>query len=68
MEKGMVNLLCKLIIYKMDERRRRKNMTNITYRVEGDYLIPNLVLDDEISGNPEEIIGRYGMMRESFLK
>lgn len=64
----MVNLLCKLIIYKMDERRRRKNMTNITYRVEGDYLIPNLVLDDEISGNPEEIIGRYGMMRESFLK
>lgn len=22
-------------------------MTDITYRVEGDYLIPNIILDDE---------------------
>lgn len=43
-------------------------MTDITYRVEGEYLIPNLVLDDEISNSPEEMIGRYGMMRESFLR
>lgn len=43
-------------------------MTDITYRVEGDYLIPNLVLDDEADDNPEEMIGIYGMMRESFLR
>ena len=43
-------------------------MTDITYRVEGDHLIPNLVLDDEADDSSEEMIGRYGMMRESFLK
>lgn len=43
-------------------------MTDITYRVEGDYLIPNLSLDDEIGDSPEEMIGRYGMMRESYLR
>lgn len=43
-------------------------MTDITYRVEGDYLIPNIILDDEADDSPEEMIGRYGMMRESFLR
>lgn len=43
-------------------------MTDITYRVEGDYLIPNLALDDEIGDSSEEMIGRYGLMRESFLR
>lgn len=43
-------------------------MADITYRVEGDYLIPNLVLDDEADDDSEEMIGRYGMMRESFLR
>lgn len=43
-------------------------MTDITYRVEGDYLIPNLILDDEADGDPKEMIGRYGMMRENFLR
>lgn len=43
-------------------------MTDITYRVEGDYLIPNLVLDDEADDSLEEMIGRYGMMRENFLR
>lgn len=43
-------------------------MTDITYRVEGDYLIPNIILDDEADDSSEEMIGRYGMMRESFLK
>lgn len=43
-------------------------MTDITYRVEGDYLIPNLVLDDEADDNSEEMIGIYGMMRESYLR
>lgn len=66
--KGIVALLYKLTIDKMDERRRRKTMTDITYRVEGDYLIPNIILDDEADDSPEEMIGRYGMMRESFLR
>lgn len=43
-------------------------MTDITYRVEGDYLIPNIILDDEADGSSEEMIGRYGMMRERFLR
>lgn len=43
-------------------------MTDITYRVEGDYLIPNIILDDDAGDSPEAMIGRYGMMRESFLR
>lgn len=43
-------------------------MKDITYRVEGDYLIPNIILDDEADGDSKEMIGRYGLMRESFLR
>ncbi len=35
-----------------------------TYRQEGDYLIPNLLLPDE----SEYQIGKYGRMRRSYLK
>ena len=35
-----------------------------TYRQEGDYLIPNLLLPDE----PKYQIGKYGRMRRSYLK
>ena len=35
-----------------------------TYRQEGDYLIPNLVLPD--NGNYQ--IGKYGRMRRTYLK
>ena len=35
-----------------------------TYRQEGDYLIPNLILPD--GGNYQ--IGKYGRMRRSYLK
>ena len=35
-----------------------------TYRQEGDYLIPNLVLPDTESYQ----IGKYGRMRRSYLK
>lgn len=45
-----------------------RTMTDISYRVEGDYSIPNIILDEEAGGSPEGMIGRYGMMRESFLK
>lgn len=44
-------------------------MTDITYRVAGDYLIPEMVLDGEgYEDCPKEDIGRYGKMRERFLK
>ena len=35
-----------------------------TYRQEGDYLLPNLALPDE----PEHQIGKYGLLRRSYLK
>ena len=44
-------------------------MIDITYRVEGDHLIPELVLDGEgyedCSGGE---IGQYGELRERFLR
>lgn len=43
-------------------------MTDITYRVADDYLIPNLIMDGETDGSSEEMIGKYGLMREHFLK
>lgn len=39
-------------------------MTDITYRVEGDYLIPNLVLDDEADDRLEEMIGRLCISKD----
>lgn len=43
-------------------------MTDIIYREEGDYLIPNIILDDEADDSSKEMIGIYGMMRENFLR
>ncbi len=44
-------------------------MADITYRVKGDYLIPELILYGEGYENcPEEEIGRYGELRERFLR
>lgn len=43
-------------------------MSDITYRVAGDYLIPDLIMDGETDGSTEEMIGKYGLLRESFLK
>ena len=43
-------------------------MSDITHRVEGDYLIPDLIMDGEIDGSTEEMIGKYGLLWESFLK
>ena len=37
---------------------------NITYRKEGDYLLPNLVMDPQ----PEGEIGFWGWRRKQFLK
>ncbi|MCD7957400.1 MAG: TnpV protein [Lachnospiraceae bacterium] len=37
----------------------------LTYYRSGDYLYPNLTITDE---TPEESIGKYGMLRETYLK
>lgn len=36
----------------------------LSYRQNGDYLIPDIEMDEQ----PREIIGKYGMMRKAFLK
>lgn len=46
----------------------KKAMPDITYRVEADYMIPDIILDDEADDSSEEMIGRYGLLRESFLR
>lgn len=40
-------------------------MEGLTYRKEGEYLIPNLILDGE---EQTEMIGKYGLLRENFLQ
>lgn len=37
-------------------------MTDITYRVEEDYLITNIIWDDEAVDSSEEMIGRCGLI------
>ena len=39
-------------------------MNEITYSRNGDYLIPDIEMDEQ----PMERIGKYGMMRKRFLK
>ena len=39
-------------------------MDELTYTKTGDYLIPDLVMDSE----DETPLGKYGMLRETFLK
>ena len=43
-----------------------KNKNQITYRKEGDYLIPNLSLPP--TDYPNYILGKYGRLRLQFLK
>lgn len=42
-------------------------MTELTYRKNGSYLIPDLMMDpeDEMEEMP---LGKYGMLRETFLR
>ena len=37
---------------------------NLTYHRKGDYLYPNLVIDNE----PSESLGKYGLLRRTYLK
>jgi hypothetical protein len=40
-------------------------MTNaLTYRTEGDYLVPNLTVPEE----PPVILGKYALLRKKYLK
>lgn len=45
-----------------------KKMEGLTYRRQGNYLIPNLILDGEEQTENGEMIGKYGLLRESFLQ
>ena len=40
-------------------------MNNITYHREGDYFVPNLILENFL---PEYNIGKYGHLRLTYLK
>lgn len=45
-------------------KERKYRMTELTYSKTGDYLIPDLELDS----SDMQSFGRYGMLRESFLR
>lgn len=47
---------------KLLDKKGRMNM-ELTYTPQGDYLLPNLTLSEA-----ETTIGKYGMMRKTFLK
>ena len=47
---------------KLLDKKGRMNM-ELTYSPQGDYLLPNLTLSEA-----ETTIGKYGMMRKTFLK
>ena len=42
-------------------------MAELTYTQVGDYLIPDLMMDSEDEAE-ERPLGKYGMLRETFLK
>lgn len=42
--------------------------TALTYSRAGDYLLPDLILEEQTSPVTEEPIGKYGQMRKNFLK
>jgi hypothetical protein len=55
----------------MKGTQRRQIMSNISYSRVGDYLIPNITLQQHPAPGPEPIakpLGRYARMRRAFLK
>ncbi|MFW5553447.1 MAG: TnpV protein [Roseburia inulinivorans] len=44
--------------------KRRKQHMKLTYEKNGDYLIPNLISNEE----PQGTLTKYGLMRKNFLK
>jgi hypothetical protein len=49
----------------MTEETRDTDRNGLTYRQAGDYLIPNLEMDDAQETRP---LGKYAMMRRSYLE
>jgi hypothetical protein len=45
------------------QRKGAKIMSEITYRQDGDYLVPDITITEQ-----ERPIGRYGRMRRQYLK
>jgi len=52
----------------MNKETKTNNSRPLTYSQAGDYLLPNLILEEQISPVTEEPIGKYGQMRKNFLK
>ena len=52
----------------MSKETQTDNSRPLTYSQSGDYLLPDLVLEEQISPVIEEPIGKYGQMRKKFLK
>ena len=48
--------------------KETKTDNGLTYSQAGDYLLPDLILSEQISPVTEEPIGKYGQMRKNFLK
>ena len=44
---------------------KQTHLVEVATKLKGDYLIPNLVLDNE---NTKVNLGKYGLMRLSYLK
>ena len=47
------------------EPRKGAKMSDITYTRYGDYLLPNIILNDPSDAEP---LTKYGIMRKNFLK
>ena len=45
------------------------HLSDITYTLIGDYLLPNIVLHGEENGNGEIVpLGKYGLMHKAYLR
>ncbi|WP_330392584.1 TnpV protein [Desulfitibacter alkalitolerans] len=52
----------------MSKEIETDNSRPLTYSQAGDYLLPDLILEEQASPVTEETIGKYGRMRKNFLK
>nr|WP_083273348.1 TnpV protein [Geosporobacter ferrireducens] len=52
----------------MSKETETDNSRPLTYSQAGDYLLPDLILEEQASPVTEETIDKYGRMRKNFLK
>lgn len=63
----MIGLICMLIKNEIERICIMENIRErINYRQEGDYLIPDLAVDEDVSDNYK--IGKYGYLRLDWLQ